>query len=206
LGGGVGLMEQTRPDFGEGGISVARSSVSAVRAVVSAVALALAITACGQSSSSGVASTSVQPSTSGNPFNPTLPTGVLASTTLGPPVVNLISPNSGAGTGGETVTITGRDFIDVEAVDFGNTRASDVNVNGLGTLIMATSPGGSGAVYVTVVTPVGASPPGPADQFTYLSSGVLTTPPTTPPPTTPPPTTPPPSSPGSAGSSPSPSP
>jgi IPT/TIG domain-containing protein len=79
--------------------------------------------------------------------------------------VTAISPSSGAGAGGDSVTITGSGFTGATEVDFGNVSAAMTVVSD--TEITATSPPGSGTLDVTVVTPHGTSPTSPADQFSY---------------------------------------
>jgi hypothetical protein len=82
-----------------------------------------------------------------------------------PPQVTAVSPASGAGSGGDSVTITGSGFTGATEVDFGAARA--VMTVDSDTEITATSPPGTGTVDVTVVTPGGISAAGPADQFSY---------------------------------------
>ena len=81
------------------------------------------------------------------------------------PVVTAVSPVTGAGTGGDSVTITGSGFADATAVDFGGVSA--VMTVSSDNEITATSPPGSGTVDVTVATPSGTSATSAADQFTY---------------------------------------
>ena len=78
-----------------------------------------------------------------------------------------ISPASGAKVGGDSVTITGSGFTGATKVSFGGISAA-MTVDS-DTKITATSPPGSGTVYITVVTPSGTSATGPADQFSYQS-------------------------------------
>jgi IPT/TIG domain len=77
-----------------------------------------------------------------------------------------VSPGSGSTAGGDTVTITGSGFTNATSVGFGRTSAQSFTVDS-GTQITAISPPGSGTVDITVVTPDGTTPTGPADQFTY---------------------------------------
>jgi hypothetical protein len=79
-----------------------------------------------------------------------------------------VSPASGSGAGGTTVTITGSGFTDAAAVDFGGASATSMAVIS-DTQITATSPAGTGTVHVTVVTPGGRSATHSADEFTYVS-------------------------------------
>jgi hypothetical protein len=61
------------------------------------------------------------------------------------PFVTAISPTDGSLAGGDVVTITGRCFTELKAVDFGQTAAQTVTANKAGTRITATSPPGTGA-------------------------------------------------------------
>ena len=91
------------------------------------------------------------------------------------PVVTAISPLSGAGAGGTTVTVTGSGFTGATSVQFGASSASTMTIVS-DTQITATSPAGSGTVDVTVATPAGTSATSPADQFTYgIPRSILTT-------------------------------
>jgi hypothetical protein len=83
-----------------------------------------------------------------------------------PPVVTAISPGRGVAAGGDTVTVTGSEFTGATSVQFGTSSASGMTVVS-DTQITATSPAGSGTVYVTVVRPDGPSGTSVADQFTY---------------------------------------
>ncbi len=82
-----------------------------------------------------------------------------------PPQVTSVSPASGAGAGGDAVTITGSGFTGATVVYFGGSRAAMTVVSD--TEITATSPPGSGTVDVTVVTANGTSATSAADQFSY---------------------------------------
>lgn len=97
------------------------------------------------------------------PAVPTSPPPIPPSTV--PPQVTAISPASGAGAGGDSVTITGSGFTGATKVDFGSSSAAMTVVSD--TEITVTSPPGSGTVDVTVVTPNGTSATSPADQFSY---------------------------------------
>jgi IPT/TIG domain len=82
------------------------------------------------------------------------------------PQVTAVSPVTGTGAGGDSVTITGSGFTSAMAVDFGGVSA--VMTVSSDTEITATSPPGSGTVDITVVTPGGTSAASTADQFTYV--------------------------------------
>jgi glutamate dehydrogenase/leucine dehydrogenase len=83
------------------------------------------------------------------------------------PAVASISPSSGSTAGGTAVTITGTGFTGATGVKFGTVAGASVDVVS-DTEITLTSPAGSaGAVDVTVTTPIGTSPTGTTDKFTY---------------------------------------
>jgi len=86
--------------------------------------------------------------------------------TILPPTVTGVSPSTGSGAGGTSVTITGTSLNGATAVKFGNTAAASFVVNSA-TSITATSPPSSGTVDVTVTTAGGTSATSAADQFTY---------------------------------------
>jgi sugar lactone lactonase YvrE len=82
------------------------------------------------------------------------------------PTVTAVSPASGPGLGGTTVTITGNGFLPGSSVAFGSTPAKSVTYVGATTLT-AVAPPGIGRVDVTVSTTFGTSGATPADQFSY---------------------------------------
>jgi hypothetical protein len=82
------------------------------------------------------------------------------------PAIQKISTKRGPGTGGTTVTITGANLAEVEAVAFGANAAREFTVNS-STSITAVSPAGAGAVNVTVTSPAGASASTKHDEFSY---------------------------------------
>jgi hypothetical protein len=82
------------------------------------------------------------------------------------PAVTSISPTTGSGQGGTSVTITGSTLAEATEVHFGNSKATSFTVESA-TKIVAVSPPGSGVVHVTVTTPLGQSAPSAADLFTY---------------------------------------
>ena len=85
------------------------------------------------------------------------------------PVVTAISPAQGPAAGGTQITITGAGFSGATAVKFGSTAATTFRVVS-DSQVTATSPAGSGAVDVTVVTPNGTSLTSSADHFTYAAA------------------------------------
>lgn len=89
---------------------------------------------------------------------------------ISPPTVTGLNPTSGSTAGGNSVVITGTNFINVTAVKFGSAGATSYTVNSE-TQITAVAPaqGSMGqTVNVTVTTPAGTSPTaGTADDYTY---------------------------------------
>ncbi len=85
------------------------------------------------------------------------------------PTVTAISPTSGTAAGGNSVTITGTNFLGSATVSFGGTAATGVTVLSA-TELTAVSPAGNlGKARVTVTTAGGISPAVPADEFTYTA-------------------------------------
>jgi hypothetical protein len=82
------------------------------------------------------------------------------------PTISGLTPTSGSTNGGDTVTITGTNLANTEAVTFGGTPAS-FGVIDDGTIAAVTPPGAAGAVDVVVTTP-GGSATDPA-AFTYVA-------------------------------------
>jgi hypothetical protein len=82
-----------------------------------------------------------------------------------------LSPNSGPLAGGTSVVVTGTDFTDVTAVDFGGAPAASYTVVS-STQIAAVSPPTSvaGSVYVTVTAAGGISPDSSDGSFQYAST------------------------------------
>lgn len=87
------------------------------------------------------------------------------------PAVTSVTPNAGAPSGGDTVTITGINFTSATAVDFGATPATSFTVTS-DTSITAIAPAGAGSVDVTVTNGSGASAIDPADVYTYLPPAI----------------------------------
>ncbi len=84
------------------------------------------------------------------------------------PTVSQVVPIVSEGAGGIRVVITGRQFFDVSAVDFGTVNAGGVRVNRAGTrIVVFAPPQRAGTVNVSVTTLGGTSPAVPASQFTY---------------------------------------
>ncbi|MBR0848152.1 IPT/TIG domain-containing protein [Bradyrhizobium diazoefficiens] len=89
------------------------------------------------------------------------------------PAVTSMSPTSGPGGGGTTVTIIGTGFSTASAVTFGAIAASGFTISS-STQIIATSPAGTGTVDIHVTNPGGTSATSAADQFTYIPAPAVT--------------------------------
>ncbi|MFE3548931.1 IPT/TIG domain-containing protein, partial [Streptomyces kronopolitis] len=83
------------------------------------------------------------------------------------PVLNVVMPNTGPLTGGNTVLLVGTGFTGATAVNFGPNPATSFTVIS-DTQISAVAPAGSGTVAVTVTTPLGTSN---AVNYTYQDTG-----------------------------------
>jgi hypothetical protein len=87
--------------------------------------------------------------------------------------VTAISPQTGPGTGGTSVTITGTDFAEATAVEFGSTPATSFTVES-GETITAVAPAhAGGTVDVRITTPYGTSKPVEADRYTFVPRPVV---------------------------------
>jgi hypothetical protein len=83
-----------------------------------------------------------------------------------PPKVTSVAPDTGQA--GDSVTITGSGFAHATAVSFGGTPAAFTVDSG--SSIVATVPGGSGTVDVTVTDAKGTSVTSSVDRFTYTGA------------------------------------
>ncbi len=95
------------------------------------------------------------------------------------PTVTAVDPSEGPTAGGDTVTVTGTELgcadLPGGAVEFGDTAATDVDVNATGTELTATAPAhAEGIVDVTVTTPNGSSTPTADALYTYVAPFTLT--------------------------------
>ena len=118
--------------------------------------------------------TSVQRSVGNTASNTDTDTDITgAITTLCPvPTVTNVSPDQGAETGGDTVTITGTGFGEGAGVSFGGTPAKDVTPES-GTEITAVSPPEQpGTVDITVSCGGAVSRVVAADKFSYSAAMV----------------------------------
>lgn len=87
-----------------------------------------------------------------------------------PPTVSSIEPSSGPIGGGTQVTISGHDFTEATAVDFGSIPAAGFTVDSESKITVTAPPSASiGAVDVSVTTALGTTPAGVADRFTYTA-------------------------------------
>jgi hypothetical protein len=84
-----------------------------------------------------------------------------------PPYVNFVFPNSGSTAGGNSVTITGTNFVNVSSVAFGAINAPSFTVNSMSSITAIAPPGSSGTVNITVTTETGTSPITVNDRYTY---------------------------------------
>ena len=101
------------------------------------------------------------------------PSTVKASSKFSNPTVLGISPNVGPVQGGDSVTITGTNFINVTEVLFGTTSAPNFTVTSPTTITVTTPPGTVGTVDVTVIASSQSSPITVNDQYTYQASTPL---------------------------------
>ncbi|GAB2472667.1 IPT/TIG domain-containing protein [Jatrophihabitans fulvus] len=83
------------------------------------------------------------------------------------PFVTSLSPATGSFRGGQTITVRGRNFTRVTAVDFGTKRSPAVTVRSSSTLLARVPSGNAGAKSVRVVNAAGASAP---KAFVYTTS------------------------------------
>jgi len=81
--------------------------------------------------------------------------GLPGSVLVDPPLIAAVSPNVGPAAGGTTVTITGTGLSNASSVHFGLQEATIEEDSE--TSIIAIAPPGTGAVEITVTTPVGTS-------------------------------------------------
>jgi hypothetical protein len=89
-------------------------------------------------------------------------------------VVSAISPAEGSITGGAVVTISGSGFTGASGVSFGSQPASSFTVNSDSSITAVAPAEAAGIVNITVTTSAGASAVNSADQFSFLSSPLVT--------------------------------
>ena len=97
-----------------------------------------------------------------------------AYTYIAAPTIASIAPLAGPIQGGQTVIVTGTDFVDGQTtVDFGGAGATSVTVAD-STRLTATTPGHAAGVVPVTVTTFGNQPATLANQYSYLSDWLLT--------------------------------
>ena len=93
---------------------------------------------------------------------------------VNPPTVSNVAPNKGPEAGGTSVTITGTNFNEAAAVEFGSTGATSFEVISA-TSITAVAPAGAGTADVSVTTSGGTSATSSADKFSYVPPPTVVT-------------------------------
>ena len=86
------------------------------------------------------------------------------------PTVSAVSPDTGALSGGNSVVITGSNFVSVASVRFGSNFASSFTVNSATQITAVAPPGNPGTIDVLVVAAGGGSPTSSTDHYTYLTT------------------------------------
>jgi hypothetical protein len=89
--------------------------------------------------------------------------------TATPPTVTGVAPAVGPTAGGTTVTITGTNFLNANAVLFG-TQPATFTINSPTQITAFAPPNAAGTVDVQVCNPDGSSSLSPSDRFTYQST------------------------------------
>ena len=84
-----------------------------------------------------------------------------------PPTIVSVDPGQGPTAGGTTVVIKGEHLEGTSEVIFGETKATDIEVDSATELTVKSPAHAVGAVDVTVLTTGGASTASPADQFSF---------------------------------------
>ena len=91
----------------------------------------------------------------------------------GPPVVTGVTPDAGAQSGGNTVTVAGSGFVPGVTVYFGTSTSTAVTVQPGGESLDAVAPANTaGPVDITVTSPQGTSATNPHDSYFYGSPAV----------------------------------
>ena len=101
-----------------------------------------------------------------------------SASALTPPTVTSISPGFGPLAGATSVAIAGTDFTGTTAVKFGTTAATTYTVNSATSITVVAPAESAGTINVTVTTSQGTSATSSADQFTYVTTPSVYTPPT----------------------------
>jgi hypothetical protein len=87
--------------------------------------------------------------------------------------VSSVSPDGGPPAGGNQVILTGTDFAQATAVDFGGVPAT-FTIDTPTTITAEAPAGTTGTVDVTVTTPTGTSPTQATDQYGYAGAPTVT--------------------------------
>lgn len=95
-------------------------------------------------------------------------------TYIAAPTVTGISVSNGPTTGGTSVTVTGTNFLSGSVAKFGTSTATTTTTNSSTSITAVSPPGITGVCDITIVTSVGTSTVGGADQFTYQSIPTIT--------------------------------
>ena len=90
-----------------------------------------------------------------------------------PPTITGVTPSIGSSAGGQSVTITGTNFIGVSAVTFGGTPATTFTVDSTTQITATVPPRTAGPANVTVTT-VGNSSVTRANGYTYVAPPIVT--------------------------------
>jgi hypothetical protein len=90
------------------------------------------------------------------------------------PIVTAVTPATGPTAGGTVVTIFGNNLAGAAAVDFGSTQVTGF-ISDTPSLIILSSPAGTGTVPITVMTASGTSAISSADLFSYFVSQTVPT-------------------------------
>ena len=85
------------------------------------------------------------------------------------PSVSKVSPSSGSTAGGTKVTVSGRNFTGVRAVDFGSAKGSQLKVASSTRLTVVSPRHAAGLAGVKVITSAGSSASVAADHYTYVT-------------------------------------
>jgi IPT/TIG domain len=95
-------------------------------------------------------------------------------TYIGPPAITAVWPPSGRTAAGTRVTITGANFVRVNAVIFGATRSPGVTVVSRQSLVVIAPAHTAGLIEIRVTTVFGASAAVTADHYTYVAPPTVT--------------------------------
>ncbi len=105
--------------------------------------------------------------------NPTVEVYAL-TTPGGLPAVTEVKPNKGPASGGQTVIITGTNFIGATEVKFGATAAKTFSVESSTEIEAETEAEAPGTVHVTVTNAEGTSTTSAADEYTFVNKPAVT--------------------------------